>query len=163
VRAHDVANGDDGEIEAPGHGGLRIDRSRSGRAHAAAKHVRANDEIALGIDRPAGSDHSFPPAGFLRYRMQVGDVLIAGERMANQHRVAALGIQRAVSLITDLKWSELDARIEGKRLIQAETDDERMRLVGFARAVSGIKCDSELGLDHRCDPAGDTAAASATA
>ena len=90
--------------------------------------------------------------------MQVGDVLVAGERMANQHRVAALGIERAVGLITDLKWSELDARIERKRLIRAETNDERMRTVGFARAVGAIQCDAELGLDHRCDPAGETAA-----
>ncbi len=33
-----------------------------------------------------------------------------------------------------------------------------MRIVCFARAVGGIKCDAELGLDHHCDPAGETAA-----
>jgi hypothetical protein len=30
-----------------------------------------------------------------------------------------------------------------------------MRIVGLARAVGGIKCDAGIGLDHRCNPAGE--------
>ena len=74
-----------------------------GGAHAGADHVRADHEIALGVDRLAGADHGLPPAGLLRDRMHVGDVLVAGERVADQHRIAALGVERAVGLIGDLE------------------------------------------------------------
>ena len=87
LRPHHVADGDDREVEAPGLAGLRIGRGRAGRAHAAADHIRADHEIALGVDRLAGADHGFPPAGLLGDRMHAGDVLIAGQRMANQHCV----------------------------------------------------------------------------
>src|SRR5919201_4943104 len=30
-----------------------------------------------------------------------------------------------------------------------------MRIVSLARTVGGIKCDAEIGFDHRCDPAGE--------
>ena len=82
-------------------------------------------------------------------------MLVAGQRMADQHRVAALGIERAIGLVTDLEWSELDAGIERQRLIHAEADDERVGIVGLARAVGGMKCDAEIGLDHRYNPAGE--------
>ena len=62
LRAHHVAHGDDGKVEAPRHAGRRIGRGRTGRAHAAADDIRADDEIAFGIDRPAGTDHGLPPA-----------------------------------------------------------------------------------------------------
>ena len=87
--AHHVAHGDDRKIEAPGHAGRRIGRGRPGTAHAAADHIGADDEIALGIDRPAGPDHGLPPAGLAGDRMIVDDMLVAGQRMADQHRVAA--------------------------------------------------------------------------
>ena len=79
-----------GKFEAVGLAGLRIDRGRAGRAHAAADHVRADDEIALGVDRLAGADHGLPPAGLAGHRMHAGDVLVAGQRVADQHRIAAL-------------------------------------------------------------------------
>ena len=90
LRAHHVADGDDRKIEAPRLAGLRIGRGRPGRAHAAADHVRADDEIALGVDRLAGADHGLPPARLAGDRMHVGDMLVAGQRVADQDGVAAL-------------------------------------------------------------------------
>ena len=54
-------------------------------------------------------------------RMQVGHVLVAGERMADQHGIGALGIERAVGLVGDLERRELDAGIELERLVGPET------------------------------------------
>jgi hypothetical protein len=87
--------------------------------------------------------------------MQIGDMLVARERVADQHRVAALGIERAIGLIAYLEWSKIDAGIKCQWLVHAEAHDERMRIVSLARAVGGIKCDTEIGFDHGCDPAGD--------
>ena len=148
LRPHHVANGDDGKVEAPGHAGGRVRGSRAGGAHAAPDHVRADHEIALGVDRPAGTDHGLPPSRLLRDRMQIGNVLIPGEGMADQHRIAALGIECAVGLVGDLERREVDAGIEPERTVLPETHDQRMGIVGLARAVGGIKCDAEIGLDH---------------
>src|SRR5262249_18048876 len=153
LRAHHVANGDHREVEAPGGAGPWVSGSGSGGAHAGAEHVRANDEIALGVDRPTWSDHGFPPARLLRDRMSIGNVLVAGEGVADQYRVAALGIERAIGLVSDLERREIDAGVEVKRLVGAEANDERMGIVGFARPVGGIERNGEIGLDHLYNPA----------
>ena len=113
-----------------------------GRAHAAADHVRADHEVAVGVDRPPGPDHGLPPARLLRDRMDVGDMLVAGQRVADQDGVGALGVERAVGLVGDLERREVDAGIELQRLVRAEAHDQRMRIVRLARAVGGIKCDA---------------------
>ena len=50
LRVHHVADGDDREIEAPGLAGHGVDAGRARRAHAAAEHVGADDEEAVGVD-----------------------------------------------------------------------------------------------------------------
>ena len=52
--------------------------------------------------------------------MDIGDVLIAGQRMADQDGVGALGIELAIGLIGDLERREIDAAIEPQRLVGAE-------------------------------------------
>src|SRR4029079_10315619 len=87
----------------------------------------------------AGADHGLPPARFLRDRMGVGDVLVAGQRVTRQNGVRARGIECAVGLIGDLKRAELDAGIELERLVGPEAHDRRMRLVDFADAIGTIE------------------------
>jgi len=87
--------------------------------------------------------------------MQIGGVLIAGQRMADQHRVAAVRIQRAIGLVGDLEGSQLDAGIELKRLVGAEAHHRRMGMIGLAGAVGRIKCSADVGLDHLHNPAGE--------
>jgi len=133
--AHHVRNGDDRKIEAPQFSGRGIDRGRPGRAHAAADHIGADDVVAIGIERPAGSDHGFPPAGLAGDRMHIGDMLIAGQRMADQNGVGALGVERAIGLIGDLERRQVDTAIERQRLIRAEFRDRRTRVIRLVRAL----------------------------
>ena len=99
LRIDHVANCDDRKIEAPCLAGGRVKRSWTGRAQAATKDVRTDDKEPVGIDRLAGSDERFPPAGFARHRVDVGDVLIAGECVANQNGVRLGSVEVAVSLV----------------------------------------------------------------
>ena len=139
LRAHHVADGDDGKFEAPGLAGPGIGRGRAGRAHAAAEHVRADDEIAVGVDRLAGADHGLPPAGLAGDRMHVGDMLVAGERVADQDGVAALGVERAVGLVGDLERRRARRRRRACSGLSApKRTTSESRLVGLARAVGGI-------------------------
>ena len=75
-------------------------------------------------------------------------MLIAGQRVADQNRIAARGVKRAVGLIRDLKRSKIDAGIEAQRLVHAKAHDRRMRIVRFARAVGQIERGADIG--HRC-------------
>ena len=74
LRAHHVADGDDGKVEAVRLAGRRIDFGRPRRAHAAADDIGADDEEAVGVDGLARPDHRVPPAG------------LAGDGMAARRR-----------------------------------------------------------------------------
>ena len=79
--------------------------------------------------------------------MHVRDVLITGQCVADQHRIAAFGIERAVGLIGDLKRRKFDTGIEPQRPVHAKMDNIRMRIVRLARTIGAIKCDTDI--DHR--------------
>ena len=153
-----------GKLEAPGLPVFGLVEAGPGGAHAAADHVRADHEIAFGVDRPAGPDHGLPPARLARDRMQVGDVLIAGERVADQHRIAALGVERAVGLIGDLERREIDAGIEPQRLVEPEAHDRancgwsasRARSAGSSVALSRFR-PFTLRASKAASPADDAA------
>ena len=51
-----------GKVEPYGRPVAGSDRRRTRRALAAAEHVGAHDEVAVGVDRPARADHALPPA-----------------------------------------------------------------------------------------------------
>ena len=76
-----------GKREAVGPAGRGVGLDRAGGAHAAAEHVGADHEVALGVERPAGADHQLPPAVLAGDRMRLGGELVAGQRMADQDRV----------------------------------------------------------------------------
>jgi hypothetical protein len=72
-------------------------------------------KIAVGVDRQAGADHGRPPAGLAGDRMLVGDELVAGQGMADQDGVAAVGVEPAIGLIGQGKRAEFDAAVEVPR------------------------------------------------
>ena len=138
LRAHHVGNGDDRKIQPPQFAGGRIGRGRPGRAHAAADHIGADDEVAVGVERTAGADHGLPPARLAGHRMHVGDVLIAGQRMADQNGVGTVGVEFAIGLVGDLERREIDAAIERQRLVDAEQCQLRTRMVRLVRPLLGM-------------------------
>src|SRR6202167_2623982 len=77
--------------------------------------------------------------------MGVEHVLVAGQRVADQHGIGALGIERAVSLVGDLQRAEIDAGIEPQRIVRRKPHQRRMRRVRFARAVGKIERGAGLG------------------
>ena len=59
--------------------------------------------------------------------------MVAGQRVADQHRVAAVGVERAVGLVGDLERRKLDAGVELQRPVDAR--HERIaRRIGLAAA-----------------------------
>ena len=56
----DVAHGDDGKIGAVAAAGFGIDAVRAGGAAAAAEAVRADHEVAIGVDALARPDRACP-------------------------------------------------------------------------------------------------------
>jgi hypothetical protein len=68
-----------------------------GRAEAAAEIVEADDEETIGIERFPRPDHVVPPAHvFAIVGVIAGDVVRRIEGVADQDRVAAIGVERSV-------------------------------------------------------------------
>ena len=139
LRAHHVADGDDRQVEPVGLAGRRIGRGGAGRAQAAADDVGADDEEAVGVDDLAGPDQHFPPAGLAGDRVGVGDMLVAGQRMADQHGVGLRRVQRAVGLVGDLERRQQHAGVELQRPVGAEAQHRAGRLVGLVGVCSGAR------------------------
>ena len=72
-------------------------------------------------------------------------MLIAGQRMADQDGVGAVGVELAVGLVGDLERREIDAAIELQRLVHAELRDLRSRMVRLMGAI--LAMDRGLGID----------------
>ena len=122
----------------------------SGRAHAAADHVRTNDEISVGVERSPGAHHGLPPARLAGDRMNIGDMLIAGQRMQDQNRVGALRIEFAIGIVGDLERRQIDAAVELQRLLRAERRQQRTRIIRLMRAILRMnrRARYRLHLDH---------------
>ena len=119
--AHHVADGDDRQVEPVGLAGRRIDRGRAGRAEAAADDIRADDEEAVGVDDLARPDQHFPPARLAGHRIGAGDMLVAGQRVADQdRRWSAPALSCAIGLVGDLERRQQRAGVERQRLVGAE-------------------------------------------
>jgi hypothetical protein len=83
--------------------------------------------------------------------MIIDRMLVAGERMADEDRIAAFGIERAVGLVSDLQRAKIEAGVKTQRIIWPKANDQRMRLVRFTRAVGEIK--RRAGVAHQDFPA----------
>jgi hypothetical protein len=70
--------------------------------------------------------------------MDVGDMLIAGQRVEDQNRVGSVGVELAIGLIGDLERLKIDAAIEPQRLIGAEHSQQRTRMIRFVGALLGM-------------------------
>ena len=136
LRIDPVLDGDDREVGAPRLAGRRIVRRRAARAEAAAEVVHADDEEALGVERLARAHHVVPPADVVLVALVVaGDVMRRVQRMADEHRVAAVGIQRAVGLVRELERIERAPAGERQRLVETGV----LRLHGADRRAGAAR------------------------
>ncbi len=121
LRPHHVLNGHRRKFRPPGLERPLIMRgSRPGRAHAAAQHIGADHEIPVRIHRLARPHHRLPPARLARQRMHLCHILVAGQRMADQHRIAALGIQRPVAAIGHRQARQMAPAIQRQPILETD-------------------------------------------
>ncbi len=100
LRVDPVLDGDDGKVGAVGPAGGRVGARRPRRAEARAGVVDADDEEAVAVERLAGPDEVVPPALALRLALVgAGNVVRRVERVAHEHGVGPVGVERAVGLV----------------------------------------------------------------
>ena len=88
LRVHHVPDGDDREVGAVRPARGRVLRGRPGAPAAAADDVGADDEVLVGVQSLAGTDHHVPPARALVLGgVQPGDVGVSGERVGDEDGV----------------------------------------------------------------------------
>ena len=122
--AHPVLHRDDRKVGAPGLARGRVGVGRSCRAKTRTQVVDADHEEPVGVQRLARADHVVPPAFAARQRLATGicmlacDMVRGVERMTNQHRVAALGVERAVGLKHELVGRQQRTALQQQRLVE---------------------------------------------
>lgn len=126
---HPVFHRDHREVRAVDLAGRRIDAGGAAGTVATAEVVEGNDEELAGVDRLARTDAAVPPARLaLVDAVVAGGVVVAGEGVADQHRVALRGIQLAVGfdhqvvLGQGLAAGQLERFVEVQRLGGDQTD-----------------------------------------
>ena len=96
-----VLHGDDREA-GPVRASVRSPRARPCGALAAPEHVRADDEVAVGVDRRPGPDDRTPPS---RARMsgldRTAHVRVTAQGVQDEHRVGGSGIELTPGLVGD--------------------------------------------------------------
>ena len=154
---HHVGDRHHREAQVPGLPVRRIEGERPGGAHAAAQHVAADHEVAVGVDDPARPDQAIPPAFLAGHRIGVGDKLVGGQRMADQHGVRLVGIEPAIGLVGDAVGAEFDAAIELERPVGAQDRGaaslQRLAL-GAGETVERRSVEGGLHVVLRARPAG---------
>ncbi len=134
LRRNPVFDGHEGEARAIGCSGRRVDGGGPGAAVAATEIVHTDHKEFARIEGLAGADEVVPPADIVgRIGVVTGHMVRAGQRMAHQHRIAAVGIELAVGLIDQFIFFETTAAGEQERLGEAlrfrcdDTDGLRLR------------------------------------
>jgi len=120
LRPHHVVYRHRRKIDAPQPFPIVARAARAGGAHAAAQHIGADDEVAAGVQRLAGTDHHVPPAVLAGDRVALGDILVAGQGMADQHGIGALGVQRAVGAVGDRHPPQPRAAIQRRAVLEGD-------------------------------------------
>ncbi len=121
LRAHPVLDGQHRESGAPGLAGFWIDAGRTGRAEAGAQVIDADHEEDIGVHGLARAHHVVPPAhvaGVVRRLSR--HVVRRIQRVADQDRVAALGIERAVGFDRQFIGGQRLAALQGQGLIESD-------------------------------------------
>ena len=87
----------------------------TGAALATAEHVRADEEVAAGVERLARPDEVLPPAaGGMAGPRRSLDVGVAGQRMADQHRVRAVVVELSPRLVGERGLAQHAPTLEGE-------------------------------------------------
>ena len=118
--ADHVADGDDGEFQAPGLAGLRVDLLRPGGSHAAAQDIDAKDAVTVRIQGLARAHHQLPPARLAGHRMDTGGELVAGQRVADQDDVGLVLVELPIGHVGDREVGQLDPAVQAQRLLPAQ-------------------------------------------
>src|SRR5690625_3024412 len=101
---HPVATAEQGKIRPPDAPGLGMDRGGAGGAVTAAEVVQRDDKEMSGVDGLAGTNIGIPPARApVLPGMVARSVVMARQGMADEHRIAALGIELAIGFIQQLE------------------------------------------------------------
>ena len=90
---------------------------RAGGAEAGTRIVHADHEEAVGIERLAGADHVVPPALALGLAfVGAGHMVRRVQRVADQHCVRAVRVQRAIGFVHQRVVGQHRAALQGQRL-----------------------------------------------
>ena len=124
LRIDPVLHRDDRKICAVNLTRVGVGLHRPGGAKTRAKIVDTNHKKLICINRLSGADHGVPPAFRLfdhpasRVNIHARHMVRSIERVANQHRIRFVCVQRAVGLITQVISTQRRATLQRQGLVK---------------------------------------------
>ena len=100
-------------------------RAGAGRAVAGTDGIRADDEVAVGVDRRARADERLPPASAIAGDVRVtGCVRVAGQGVEDEDDVVTGGIESPPRLVGECRHRAIGvAAVSDERLVKPSNDD----------------------------------------
>ena len=133
--ADHVRYGDHRKAHRIGIAGDGIHAGRPAGPHATADHIGADDEMKGGIDGFPLPHQPPPPAGLARDGMFRRDILVAGQRVADEDDVGPVRIHPPIGFIGDVHRPQRRAAVQPQRAGQARLSPKAETVViGKGRA-----------------------------
>ena len=140
LRADPVADRDHGKARCIRLTVVGMRRRRAGGALASTEHIRAHDEVLVGVEHSPRPDQPAPPAGSgVPLHRRAGGVAVAGQRVTDEHRIAGIGSECAPRLVCERDVAQRTTALEHERAVAGDGDEPAMpdRITRSPRAGGG--------------------------
>ena len=144
LRLNHVVNGDDRKTYPVGASRIRVNRRWAGAAVAASHDIRADHEVARGVEEASRADQRIPPCHLgIVGAFSIMRVRTACERVGNQHGIISRRVQAAPRLICHCHGAKLTAQLQRQGI-------ERERIQPLRRCNLCVCHDIVFNVCHHC-------------
>ena len=121
LRVDHIGNRENGKIHSVLLAGSRVLRTGARGAGTAANDVGTDDEVFVGVECFAGTDHCVPPAGlFIGFGVVARNMRVTGKRVFDQNCIVAFRREPTVSFITEIDRGEELSALKAQPLFKRE-------------------------------------------
>ena len=124
LTVYPVTHGDNWKVGPVRFSGCRVGGFRTGTSGTATQIIQADNKKPVGINRLAGTDTGFPPAGLFIFIIRImiaGCMMVATESMTNQDGIGLIVIQLTIGFHHQVIGLDHFSATQGQGFIKVKT------------------------------------------